>query len=359
MAKPNNTHYNFMNGVDKPQDWQKDLPSTELELDEVNFNLFFEMMFERQEIWYRRFILKQKAPWSTNQHLTNNKFTNVYRELDRASQWLIKNVFLDETLSDIDLVWKIICFRFFNQPDTFDMKQKVRIDLPRWGNWDVDRMYEQTIAVRESGRNPWHTAYMMNLAFLKKTHEPKRGLWKDYAYVCFLLKSIHAKIPKLLNTMKSSTTPEDVISLLETFPAVSTFQSHEFFIDFCYIKKYTNRCFFKYTEMDYTNVGPGASLGLRLIFPSTPPKDQKAMLIELFHVAAETLSEIGESNNSPFKYIQWNKTTQKYDIVKTETITLHTIEMWLCEFSKLWKMMLGKGKQRSKFKAASYQTKLY
>lgn len=30
-------------------------------------------------------------------------------------------------------------------------------------------------------------------------------------------------------------------------------------------------------------------------------------------------------------------------------ITLHQVEMWLCEYQKYWKMRIGEGKQRSTF----------
>ena len=352
--------FQFLNGVDKPQSWQADLPADHKDICEENLKEFFRTMHERQEIWYKRFILKHKSPWSQDFILANNKFTNVYRELDRASQWLIKNVYLDETLSDIDLVWKIICFRFFNQPDTFDVSQKVRVELPKWKDFDVKKMYEEVIQVRESGRNPWHVAYMMNMAFLPKTFTPERGLFKDHAYINHLMVKVHKMIPGIVSSMKTTKTPEDTIKLLETLPAVSTFQSHEFFIDFCYINKYTNRTFFKFNENDFTNVGPGASLGIRLIFPNTPPKDQKQRIYDLRDIAKQALTEQSINSQSNFKYIAWDRRTNKYNILKeNSTITLHQIEMWLCEFQKYWKMSLGKGKQRSKFKPSTYQTKLY
>ena len=359
MAKTNN-NFQFMNGIDSPQSWQQDLPSPDIEICDENLNLFFKTMFERQEVWYKRFILKQKAPWTEDQFLANNKFTNVYRELDRASQWLIKNVYLDNTLSEKDLIWKIICFRFFNQPDTFDLNQKIRVDLPKWKDFNVDKMYEQVIKVRESGRNPWHVSYMMNMAFLPKTFEPERGLFKDHAYINHLMVKVHQMIPNLFMNIQLATKPEQIITLLETLPAVSTFQSHEFFIDFCYVNKYTARKWFKFNENDYTNVGPGASLGIRLIFPSTLAKDQKQRIYDLRDISKEYMIEISKANSANFKYISWNKAMKKYDVCKEESsLSLHQIEMFLCEFSKYWKMALGKGKQRSKFKPSTYQTKLY
>ena len=38
--------------------WIEKMPDSSLELCEKNLDLFFKTMFERQEIWYKRFILK-------------------------------------------------------------------------------------------------------------------------------------------------------------------------------------------------------------------------------------------------------------------------------------------------------------
>ena len=66
--------------------WHSLLPDASKEVDEENFKLFFKTMFERQEVWYNRFIKKQPRPWTDDEFFANNKFTNVFRELDRNSQ---------------------------------------------------------------------------------------------------------------------------------------------------------------------------------------------------------------------------------------------------------------------------------
>lgn len=48
-------------------------------------------------------------------------------------------------------------------------------------------------------------------------------------------------------------------------------------------------------------------------------------------------------------YVKWDKTDKSYKVVNYNNITLHQIEMWLCEFQKYWKMIIGEGKQRGKY----------
>ena len=97
--------------------WYDKLPDENLEVYEPHLRLFFESMHERQLIWKRRFIDKKERPWTENKIFQESKFTNVYRELDRNSQWQIKNILLDDKLNLKNLIWKLMVFRFFNNPE--------------------------------------------------------------------------------------------------------------------------------------------------------------------------------------------------------------------------------------------------
>src|ERR1700746_453813 len=134
--------YQFMSGVDKEGSWTQNLPDHREDINIENLKLLFYLIFERQEIWYKRVYRKQPAPWTNDPILANFKFTNAYRELDRASQYLVENVFNQNDISVADLVWRIIIFRFFNQPDTFK-HPKYAVELPAYKDFDSDKMLEQ------------------------------------------------------------------------------------------------------------------------------------------------------------------------------------------------------------------------
>jgi hypothetical protein len=106
----------------------------------------------------------------------------------------------------------------------------------------------------------------------------------------------------------------------------------------------------RFTQNDFTNVGPGASVGIRLIFPNLKTlREQKQGIYWLRDAAEEMLTIIGNEKGVGMPYLEWDKTDRHYVITDKCNITLHQIEMWLCEFQKYWKMIIGKGKQRSKF----------
>jgi hypothetical protein len=344
--------YNFANGMDLKKDipWLLHLPSPEMDISEEHLKTFFDIMKERQKIWVRRTLLKKPAPWTNNAILRDYKYTNVYRELDRASQFVIKHILTQEDLPIEEKLFKLMIFRFYNQPDSFRQNGGL-IDLPDYSTWGTaggdTRLWRQTVAQRKRS-NPWHTAYMMNMAFAPKLDKPwtNPGLYKDWAYIFIVFDKIYEIIPGLVTVLDQAKKPEDIIECLETIPAVSTFQSHEFFIDFTYFTRYSPEgAIMNFDANDFTNVGPGAALGIRLIFPSMQPKEQKEGLYYLHELAQEYLGE-------DFPYLAWNADKNEYyttNEYNRNNFTLHQIEMWLCEFSKYWKMNIGAGKQRSKF----------
>ena len=350
------------------------LPNENIDVHEENKRLFFWLMHERMCIWKRRFIDKKERPWTENEILRDYKFTNVYRELDRNSQWQIKNILLDNSLSLKNLIWKMMVFRFFNNPETFTFSPKNKViqgdlfgtptksglkqaqshdelisatkwknGIPDYDEYDEDEFSRFIAGIRSTGLNPYTTAYLIN-------SQATPGQPRDYCYTRVVIPTLHAKIPGIIKTVISAKSPEDIISYLVKMPAVADFIAHEFYQDFTYIPRYTDRKFMKFDQNDYTNVGPGASIGIRLIYPSIDNlRDQKQAIYWLRDAAEKELAKISKSKGEPMYYLEWDKEKRQYYFSDECNITLHQIEMWLCEFQKYWKMTIKTGKQRSKF----------
>lgn len=354
--------------------WFNKLPDVNLEVYEPHLRLFFETMYERQMIWYKRFIKKQNRPWTKNKIFQESKFTNVYRELDRNSQWQIKNILLDDELDLRNLIWKLMVFRFFNNPETFEFEpknvslqgglfgptiksgleqvenpnelisaKKWRNGIPSYEEYDEDEFSRFIAGVRSSGKNPYTTAYLIN-------SQATPGQPRDYCYTRVVIPTLHERIPELIELVQNAETPEEIIEFLKKIPAVADFIAHEFYQDFTYIPRYTNRKFMKFTQDDFTNVGPGASIGIRLIYPNLKTiKEQKQAIYWLRDAAEEWLKKISKERGAKMPFLWWNRDKKEYYTDSECNITLHQIEMWLCEFQKYWKMIIGQGKQRSKF----------
>lgn len=326
----------------KPKPWHAELPDSSEEVNEENLKLFFQTMFERQQVWHKRFIKQQDRPWTKDEFFANNKFTNVFRELDRHSQWQIKHIFMEPN-SRKDLLWKIMLFRIFNCPEAFEWygKQDKSFEglIPSYDEYKKGEFESLLLAYRETGNNPYTNAYLIN-------SQACPGKSRDWCYTNRVVPEIHKAIPKLSKLLLTADKPEDIIKFLKTLPAVADFIAHEFYQDFTYAPRYSGKKLMKFDQDDFTNVGPGASIGIRLIFPNLEKREQEEGIYRLRDMAVKELAKVGK-----FKYIDWDRENNKYVIVKPKNghITLHQIEMWLCEFQKYWKMKIGMGKQRSVF----------
>lgn len=322
--------------------WSDKLPDKNLEVFDENLMLFFATMMERQMIWHKRFIEKKPSPWTEDDIFRDYKFTNVYRELDRSSQWQIKNIIVDNDMTLENYIWKIMVFRYFNNPETFEFAKSTRgweQGIPDLEDYNPEEFLDMLKDVRDSGAKPFTNAYYINSGAAP-------GKTRDYCYSHVTLMHLKENVVKLIKIVKNAKSPEEIIKYIKTFPSASDFIAHEFYQDFTYIPKYSNRGnFMSFDQNDFTNVGPGASLGLRLIFPSMDKKNWEWGVRMLRDLAEDELLNIGD-----FPYLHWSKKNKKYFVNSKCNITLHQIEMWLCEFQKYWKMTIGEGKQRSKFK---------
>jgi hypothetical protein len=225
---------------------------------------------------------------------------------------------------------------------------KWRNGIPDYEEYDEDEFSRFIAGVRSVGQNPYTSAYLIN-------SQAAPGHSRDYCYTQVVIPYLHKNMNKLIATVKTAKTPEDIISYLKTFPAVADFIAHEFYQDFTYIPRYTDRKFMKFDQNDFTNVGPGASIGIRLIYPNLKTvREQKQAIYWLQERSAIMLSQIGARKKEYFPFLEWDKQERKYYVTySSRNVTLHQIEMWLCEFQKYWKMIIGEGKQRSKFQPRS------
>jgi hypothetical protein len=376
------------------------LPDESLDVCEENLKEFFETMYERQIIWKRRFIDQSPRPWTKDPILRDNKFTNVYRELDRNSQWQIKNILLDKELQKNlkNLVWKMMVYRTFNNPETFEFDAKGKtfqqdlfldkvetriksvkkaeklISASQWKNgipdydeYDKDEFEKFIAGIRATGMNPFTNAYLIN-------SQSAPGQSRDWCYTNIVIPTLHAEIPNFIELAMSCKNAAVFVKAIDDLPSVGAFIAHEYYQDFTYYARYcTERLaqnFFKFDQNVFTNVGPGCRVGIRLIFPSASGSKQTLQKIyDLRDMADEWLEKIGEERGEAFPYLGWNKFNNEYFVYEFDNlgcstvqeaneytsfhyykgITLHQIEMWLCEYQKYWKMKYGVGKQRSKF----------
>ena len=319
------------------------MPSLEQKFNKENFEMAMKMLYDRQQITLNRFFNKSEYPWSENDILNNNKFLNVYRILDRNSQFEVSYITKDTSLKQKEYLWKTIFFRLFNQPELFSYLARFYKEMiPSTKEYNADDFHQHLLNYRKIGGNPFTNAYLSNSVACP-------GKTRDW---CFAYNAIPKAIELLDEISKAYSTNisgKDFCKILTKIPCVADFLAHEMFVSLCFRNEVVKKKFRfnDWTPNDYANVGPGCSFGLSLIFPNkkTRKEQDKALLM------LKTLGDLHFKKHYPdFEYIHFNIKSGKFEKSNKPNFTLLVYENSMCEFGKYWKMHHKVGKQRSAYK---------
>lgn len=300
----------------------------------INLNLFYRFMYERHLIWYKRYVLKEPPPWTENKILRDNKFTNIYRELDAGTIYYIQNVYQKATrhwkrdlgMAERNLIWYTIQYRLVNRVETFEK-------VPFVDYWLWNTMGDETEGHKLS--STWFAALKTFMlagdSIFTSAHRTCPTHKPGQTRLEVLKESMDYTIkhlPDLWEKIKRAQKMEDVFSILCKIPNVGAFIAYEIVCDFILVK------LIPFTEDDWVNPGPGCRAGTLLIFPDVKGTDQFQRCI---------------TNLRDMQQAQFKRLGLDFDKIKIHDLTLRSIEHSLCEFSKYYRCTKG-GRTRVKFK---------
>ena len=116
---------------------------------------FFEFIYDRHKIWHLKENLYRKYPWTKDKVLTTYKFCNVYRELDKCTIHLIKNVIENGNLNFSDKILNILIYRFFNVSYFYSSIMKP----VHWNQWKW-KLLEKVLDNKIKNYRLFNSAYM-------------------------------------------------------------------------------------------------------------------------------------------------------------------------------------------------------
>lgn len=221
------------------------------------FKYYFYFIQERMNIFWSKYT--QKTPWTNDDIFKTNKFTNVYRAMDRVSQYLIKNVIYREgSFSDEDILFRILVFKIFNKPETWEViEQKLgpisinNFDLPHFNRALLELKLTQPI---------FNNAYMMTGTHSLYNHlKYKHEKWLEMAKREVIGKSTLKKIidAKTLN---------EVYDILRGCSFIGDFLAYQYAIDFNYSSV------INFDENSFVKAGIGSIRGIKKCFGILPNK---------------------------------------------------------------------------------------
>ena len=236
------------------------------------------------------FDKQNKKIWSEDKIFQDYKFTNVYRCLDRVSQFLIKEVIYREKYSEEDIIFRILFFKLFNKIETWKYFEDhyERIDLnilySKWDEFDA-----QVIQLLSQKFPLFSNAYVLSTAVKdEKYHHRKYFLaYKEHIFDKFQDFKKCNSLGELFNKFLSVT-------------YIGNFLAMQFAIDCNYSEV------FNFDENEFIIPGPGAIRGIDRCFSG-----QKRIqdYVEIIKWVQENLDSLLEEKGYNVRFLPNRKPT--------------------------------------------------
>lgn len=239
------------------------------------WDMYFENLVERQNIWYKRVMLGQPKPWTEDPVMSQYHFTNVDRKLDRVTLYYIDNVLeaykkdynssngaLEMEIANKYLLLNTFIYRLFVRPATWERMGYIDSKSP-------DNAWENAkAAVREMkrrGETVWTDAYFVN--DLKSANPDKANSSDKVENAICLIQFIIDHLDELAEfTFNPDNNMESVIDKFTMIPAVGLFTAYEVSLDLAMVTEMTGIPYVTWTADYYPNVGPGCKKGIDYVF---------------------------------------------------------------------------------------------
>lgn len=289
-------------------------------------DLFWRFVCERQWIWRRRVAQRLPPPWTDDPILRGERFTNVYRELDPGTIYVIEHV-LEFDAPRPDKLFNVMIYRLVGRSDTHSALgfQSVR-------TFDPSNMERTLKNLRSSGRPPFTAAYMVSAY-------ASMGSSDKIENVARLFTALHADFDEFFTRVDGCVSAAEVHATLSSAYGFGNFLAYQILVDLLYpLRVYGGRGMLPFSHDDWASPGPGAQRGIAMLLRPEVSKPHLEVMRWLRDCQHEEFARLGLD----FPYFEDADG-------KPVAISLANIQNCLCEFHKYVKIGAGTGRGRRKF----------
>lgn len=256
-----------------------------------NFPYYLYWMCERMNIFWKKYEGKP-APWTEDEVLRNGKFCNVYRCLDRVSQYLLSHVIYNgKKYEPEDIFFRILLFKHFNKIETWDLMEKefgeitYEVGLENIAKF-LDDCIERKIAI-------YGNAYIINCFFYQ---------YPEYKHITKLSKHrAHFRIYEdeifqnghLYDFLEAGSL-EELFWVFRKMKIYGDFTAQQYAIDLNY------STLFDFDENDFVITGPGSIRGIERTFESARGCDYVGVIKWIHENLEELLFDFTKETSMEF-----------------------------------------------------------
>lgn len=238
------------------------------------YDYYWRFAFARQSRFFAR--KTSTACYEPDTILDQYKFTNCYRALDRASQYLIKNITNRNDLSKSDTFFRIILFKLFNKIETWEALER-KVDGIKLSNFNLAHYATALEEIKAEAHSIYSAAYIMPSGM--QYGSPLK----------------HVNNLRMLAKFIDNGTSDriwDTESLERTYhvfldtPSLGKFLAMQLSVDCAYSRYSSNK------EDQFVVAGPGAERGISKCFPHAKPTDYVNIIKHMQNIQEEEFQRL-------------------------------------------------------------------
>lgn len=213
---------------------------------------------------------KDEGSWTEDRIFQEYRFTNVFRSIDRISQYLIRNVIYSNLLFEKeDVIFRILIFKIFNKIETWELLEE-KMGKISINNFDINKINK--LLTEQRKKYPiFNNAYMMTGTHSLYNHYKfKHEKWLQMVNDEFIKGGVLSNIVKC-NSL------EEMYSILRECSFIGDFLAYQYAIDFNYSP------IFNFDENTFVKAGIGAIRGIKKCFVDIQKKDYENAIYYTLH----------------------------------------------------------------------------
>lgn len=296
-------------------------------LDAESLDLFWWFITERQQVWYRRVVEEQSSPWTDDDILQEYRFTNVYRELDPGTQYVIQNI-LEKDASLQDKIFNVMLYRLVGRLETHE-----HLGFQPLETFDAAEFEEQLKHRRDDlGETVFTGAYMVS-------GYNQMGSSDKVENVAALFGEITDNSTFFDDLLSAESLP-DAYDLIRSQPGFGNFLSYQVLVDLLYpVDYYDGDSVLPFSPDDWSAPGPGAQKGLKQLVTEFNGFTR----LDVMRWLRQRQQEEFDRLDLDFPYLE-TEDGDRYEL------SLANIQNCLCEFYKYHKILHSNGRARRCFR---------
>lgn len=290
--------------------------------------LLYEYIVQRYTIFKRRESGMNYEDWyeGVQPLFREYKFTNIFREDDRVSRWLINNISNNSKFSLEERFWRSILFRLYNRIDTAE--ELNLLDKNLW-----DRSDKENLKLLENVHHDIYTRAFKTLGLKLQLGRYSKNLNTKLGplyFIKYLRDEYHKNLSETQEewhpldkngNFNKDLTADSLYKWFLQFKGIGHFFAYQLFVDITYIKE----C--PVSENCFTIAGPGCQRGLNELIEDWKNYSYEEMLFYLTDNLEEIFrKEIDPNFSCRELFSDRKECDQCFNVMSMENI--------FCEFKK-------------------------